>query len=80
MPKFLCSCGEVIRYSDIPCKIQYKFISDVKYDDYQGLIDSEKLYLDMESFLKCKNCKRLYVFWNGFGEDPAEYLLIPKKQ
>lgn len=79
MPKFLCSCGEVIRYSDIPCKIQYKFISDVKYDDYQGLIDSEQLYLDMESFLKCENCKRLYVFWNGFGEEPDEYLLIPKK-
>jgi hypothetical protein len=43
MPKMICKCGEVLSYSEIPCKIEFKFISDLEYDKFQGEIDSEKL-------------------------------------
>lgn len=76
MPKIQCSCGEILRYGDIPCSIEYNFISDVEYDKYQDQIDAEELYLDMKSFLKCPECNRLQIFWNGFGEKPEEYVLI----
>ncbi|WP_088044605.1 hypothetical protein [Bacillus sp. EAC] len=75
MPKILCDCGEILRYGDIPCKIEYNFISDEEYDNYQGQIDAEELYLNMKSFLKCPKCNMLWVYWNGFGSVPAGYKL-----
>ncbi|OKP81706.1 hypothetical protein A3844_25600 [Paenibacillus helianthi] len=75
MPKIRCKCGEVLRFGDIPCDIEYKFISDVEYDQYQGQIDAEELYLKMKSFLECKICGRLWFFWNGFENPPKEYEL-----
>lgn len=74
MPKLLCKCGEVLSYSQIPCKIEYKFISDVDYDQFIGTIDSEKLYGQMRSFLECPQCRRLWFFWNGFVNEPTEYI------
>jgi hypothetical protein len=32
LPKMLCTCGNVLRMGDIPCRLQYNFISDVDYD------------------------------------------------
>ncbi len=78
MPKMLCACGNVLRYSDIPCKIEYKFISDVDYDKYEAKIDSEELYTKMQSFLKCPDCQRLWVFWEGLDNEPQEYLPATK--
>jgi hypothetical protein len=78
MPKMLCTCGNLLRYSDIPCKIEYKFISDVDYDKYDAQIDSEELYMKMQSFFKCPDCQRLRVFWNGFDNAPQEYLPLAK--
>ncbi|MNK81800.1 hypothetical protein D3C87_1015550 [compost metagenome] len=75
MPKLKCNCGEVLRYGDIPCYIEYKFISDVEYDNFENQVDSEELYMKMKSFLKCPNCDRLWLFWNGFDEQPEEYIL-----
>ena len=74
MPKFKCKCGSELRYSDIPCEIEYKFISDIDYDKYHGSVDTEELYLKMKSFIKCDNCKRLWVFWNGYKNEPTEYV------
>ncbi len=74
MPKFLCTCKEVLSYSDIPCKIEYKFISDVEYDEFYGEIDAEKLYEQMKSFIKCPTCHRLWVFWDGYNNKPTEYI------
>ena len=74
MPKFLCECGQTLLYSDIPCEIEYKFISDVDYDKFHGKIDSEELYEQIKSFIKCKNCNRLWVFWQGFNNSPTEYV------
>lgn len=78
MPKFLCKCGEMLRYSDIPCKIEYKFISDEDYDSYQGSVDTEKLYSEMKSIIKCPDCNRLWVFWNGFENEPTQYIEVNK--
>jgi hypothetical protein len=52
VPKFKCKCGSILRYSNIPCDIEYKFISDVDYDKYHSSIDTEELYIKMESFIK----------------------------
>ena len=75
---FRGTCGLVLRYSDIPCNIEYKFISDLEYDKFQGQVDSEELYLKMNSFLKCPNCKTLWLFWNGSGKEPEQY--VPYQQ
>lgn len=79
MPKIICKCGEILSYSEIPCKIEYKFISDVDYDKYKGMIDSEVLYTQMKSFLKCIKCNRLWIFWSGYENSPTEYLEIDKR-
>jgi hypothetical protein len=58
----------------IPNEDEYKFISDCDYDKYNGEINSEELYMNMESFIKCKTCGRLWFFWNGLDKDPQEYI------
>jgi hypothetical protein len=73
MPAIKCTCGNVIRYGQIPCPDEFLFISDVDYDKYTGLIDAEELYRNMKSILQCGNCKRLWVYWNGFKNDPQCY-------
>jgi len=76
MPKIMCKCGESLSYSEIPCNIQYKFISDVDYDKYRGMIDAEALYQQMRSFIKCLKCGRLWIFWDGNNHLPSEYIKI----
>jgi hypothetical protein len=76
MPKMICKCGNVLRYGEIPCKIEYKFISDVAYDKYQGNVDAEELYLRMNSFIECPICKTIWMFWNGFEDTPKEYVHV----
>lgn len=65
MPKMLCKCDSMLYYGDIPCKIEYKFISDTAYNTYEGNIDSEKLYLEMKSFLNVM----IVVDYGYFGVD-----------
>ena len=74
MPKIICQCGEILSYSTIPCSIEYKFISDVDYDEYTEKIDAEELYKKMKSFLKCPRCNRLWIFWDGYKNKPTEYI------
>jgi len=76
MPKMKCSCGNILNLHEIPCEIQYNFISDVEYDKYHGSIDAEDLYQEMKMFFMCSNCGRLWVFWNGFDEKPNEYVPV----
>jgi hypothetical protein len=74
MPQIICLCENILSYSEIPCSIEYKFISDVEYDQYQETINAEDLYQNMKSFLKCPKCDRLWVFWNGYTSSPTEYI------
>ncbi len=78
MPKMLCTCKEILAYSEIPSEIEYKFISDVEYDKFQGKIDAEELYEQMKSFILCPNCHRIWVFWNGFQRQPVGYVQTPE--
>ena len=73
MPKFRCKCGNVIPLGEVPSPNQYMMISDIDYDKYQGLIDAEELYLKMCIVAKCSSCKRLYIFGNGYNNDPIVY-------
>lgn len=75
MPKVVCLCKEEINLSDIPSPNQLLMIEDVKYDKYFDSIDAEKLYEEMTLVVRCQNCKRLYVYENGFGNDPLIYSL-----
>lgn len=60
--------------SKIPNPNEYLFISDVDYDSYAGKVDSEELYKQMKSMLVCDQCRRIWIFWNGFKNDPEAYL------
>ena len=73
MPKIICSCQNILSYSETPCSIEYKFISDVQYDQYQEMINAEDLYQNMKSFLKCPQCDNLWIFRQGYGNPPIEY-------
>ncbi|GGJ30428.1 hypothetical protein [Paenibacillus hunanensis] len=79
MPKLLCTCNNILNLQDIPCKVQYNFISDVDYDKYHDNINAEELYQEMKIFVECDKCGRLWFFWNGFDEEPLEYLPVSKQ-
>lgn len=73
MPKIECECGEIISLNDIPSPNQWMIISDMDYDKYEGMIDSEKLFMEMQIVVKCKVCGRLYIYWDGFENKPIIY-------
>lgn len=71
----ICKCGKKLSYGEIPNPIEWLIISDVEYDGYQGMIDSEGLYQKMKSMIKCNQCGRMWIFWHGFDKDPTCYIL-----
>jgi len=73
MPKIRCLCGEVIGLGEIPCPYEYMFISDEDYDKFDDPIDSVNLYLKMTKLIKCPACGRIYIYWNGFNEEPEVF-------
>lgn len=73
MPKIRCICNYVISLSEIPSPNQYLMISDVEMDNYEGKVDVEQLYMAMKIVVKCPNCDRLHVFYEGFDKDPIIY-------
>ena len=73
MPSINCKCGEKLGYGGIPNLIEWLTISDYDYDSYEGDIDSEALYREMKSILRCQVCGRLWFFWNGFNSEPTSY-------
>ncbi len=75
MPGMSCKCGEILRWGDIPNRLEWLIISDVEYDKYEGMVDSEELFRAFKSMMECPKCKRLYVFWRGFQENPFCYEL-----
>ena len=80
MPRVFCKCGNDIDLSMIPSTNQLMMIEDEKYDKYfQGNLDAEYLYAEMMLVAKCEVCKRLYIFENGFANDPIIYQLEERK-
>jgi hypothetical protein len=76
MPKVQCTCGEVLSFSGIPSPVEWRIISDVKFDRFAGQVDAEAIYRGSDMMLKCPQCGRLWVFWEG-ADDPIEY--VPQK-
>lgn len=74
MPMLKCVCDQIIHYGEIPCQDEWLMISDVKFDKFSGSTDSETIYKQMTHLLKCPNCCRLHIFWDGFGNPPQVYL------
>ena len=58
---------------DIPCAFEYRFIPDVEYDLLEEPRDLQALYMKMKSFLKCPDCERIWIFWDGFQDYATEY-------
>lgn len=73
MPSIKCSCNQRINLGSIPNKDEWLLISDIQYDEFSGTIDAEKLYQRMKPLIKCPNCARLLIFWNGFNESYTTY-------
>lgn len=80
MPKMRCACGEILRWSEIPNPIEWRLLSDVDFDKYQGTVDAQEIYRATKSLMRCPKCDRLWIFWEGFSNPPTEYLHYdPKK-
>ncbi|WP_299073325.1 hypothetical protein [uncultured Paraglaciecola sp.] len=79
MPSLKCRCDNRIDFGQIPNPNEWLLVSDVAYDKYDGIVNSEDLYSEFEHALRCPNCQRLWVFWNGFSEEPTCYEAQPKK-
>ncbi len=74
MPKLLCTCKTVLRFSEIPSPIEWRIISDVALEKFTGQVDAEEVYRATETVLRCPTCERLWVFWDR-NDTPSEYVL-----
>jgi len=63
----------VLSFSEIPCSIAWRIISDVAFEKFSGQVDAEEIYLATEKVLRCPRCGRLWVFW-GPDNRPQEYV------
>ncbi|CAB3783741.1 hypothetical protein LMG28138_01700 [Pararobbsia alpina] len=73
MPSIKCECGHRICYGDIPCSDEWLMMSDTAFDKHHGQVDVDELYRAMTHVLKCPDCGWLWVYWNGFRNDPQGY-------
>ena len=79
MPKFVCICKTVIDLSPIPAPDQWMIISDnemtnvFEKEEKDEIIDVSYIYQQMKIVIKCPNCGRLHIFWDGFEKSPIIY-------
>jgi hypothetical protein len=67
MSSIICKCQKHLHISgEIPNPVEWLIISDAAYDGFSGLIDAEGLYRAFRHMLKCPDCGRLWVYWDGF--------------
>ena len=74
MPKLQCICGDQVNLGDIPNKNEWLIVSDEDYDQFEGAVDAESLYVAMKSMIVCPSCSRLWVFWDGKDAEPRAYI------
>jgi hypothetical protein len=74
MPSIMCRCGTRLRYGEIPNPIEWLAISDTNYDKFTNTAEAEQLYSEFTHILKCQNCGRLWIYCDGFGNEPTCYL------
>lgn len=73
MPKYICKCGNVIDLSDIPNSNQILMIEDVNFDKYFDNFNPIDLHQEMILTIRCNECKRLYIFEEGYDKNPIIY-------
>jgi hypothetical protein len=74
MATFRCVCGTVISTSGgIPNANEWRLLSDTDLDSYQGTVDVEDLYRHMTIAYRCPTSGHLWLFWDGFENDPQVY-------
>lgn len=76
MPNVLCRCRKIIPLGEIPCANQWMIIADTditEKDWESNSLRMEELYKRMKIMVKCPECKRLYIYWNGFDKEPEVY-------
>ena len=66
-----CNCGYIIKSNMIPSPNDWIFMSEVEYDKYSGLVDSEELYMAMGRMVMCPNCERIWLYRDGI---PVSYI------
>jgi hypothetical protein len=74
MPKILCDCGFTIPLGDIPSSNQYLIISDVEFEPFfEQKVNAVDVYAAMKLVVKCPECGRLHIFWDGFDKPGIIY-------
>lgn len=74
MAKFRCACATIIHTSGfIPNETEWKIISDIEFDRFEGIVDAEEIYMACRSAFRCPTCGRLWIFWNGIEQPPDCY-------
>lgn len=81
MAKFQCVCGEQISTSGlIPNPIEWRVISDTEFDEFQGQVSAEAVYLRMRAMFRCPASDHLWVFWDGFDAEPSVYAPVDSRR
>jgi hypothetical protein len=74
MPSIACKCGSRLSFGEIPNPIEWLMISDDDFDTFPEKVDASEIYANVTHMLKCTNCNRLWIFWNGFQSAPTSYM------
>ncbi len=74
MAKFKCVCGAIIQTSGaIPNSNEWRMISDVDFNAFTGLIQSEDIYQAATIMYRCPVSDHLWIYWQGFDKPPSLY-------
>ncbi len=76
MPSYLCKCLTRIDYTEIPASSSYHLVADAAAQVDEDLITYNATWTESTEVLRCPSCHRLWVFWDGMGQAPSEYLLV----
>lgn len=78
MAKFQCVCGFLISTSgDIPDPYQWNLLTDARFDEFVGQVDSDQLYMDATVMFRCPNSGHLWIYWSGLENLPSLYTPTP---
>ena len=74
MARFKCVCGETIVTSGlIPNPNEWRLISDMDFEAFQGLVQAEDVYQAATIMYQCPASGHLWIYWQGFDRRPSLY-------
>ena len=79
MPKILCTCGDTIPFHRLDEPNEWMMINAAALYQLPDSARKSEIFPQLTGMLKCPVCGRLWVFWEGFGENPQEYLPITEQ-